>query len=236
MSRDPFLARRYGQTSAMPSLIRLWLLRLLVPLNCQREFIGASGFGNDSLAEVMGLEEWIDASSHDFAPRAIRAELKRLHLDAERRQRKAKPPRELVTNVRQLARLVGLSATECRVLEFPVLIHSESLLDDAADWLGNLSSVKVHRVLATLLGITESDIRASLCAQGILGRSGLVSMNRTGVSTLRGKLELLSERFADLMLSPKADPVALIISDQNRLVRCSNAIAHPLRYLCRAGR
>lgn len=209
MPRHPSTPSYYS-AGDVPALVRLWLLRLLMPLGCHREFIGQHGFQDDNLAEIVGLGAWVDSSSRDYDSKLARVELKRTYRDTVHKLRNAKPPAELAANVRRLARLVGLSATDCRVLEFAVLIHSERLLDEAADWLGSISSVKVYRALSLLLDIPESDIRASLCAQGILTRSGLVSVDRNGISTLRGKLDLLSECFADLMLSQASDPVALL--------------------------
>jgi len=217
MPRHHF-APGYFSDSEVPALVRLWLLRLLMPLNCHRDFIGTHGFQSDSLAEIIGLGAWVDPSLCDFDPKLVRAELKRNYGASAHKLRNAKPPAALASNVRRLAKLVGLCATDCRVLEFAVLIHSERLLDEAADWLGNISSVKVYRALSLLLDIPESDIRASLCAQGILTRSGLVSVDRNGNSTLRGKLDLLSERFADLMLSQASDPVTLL---KNTVAPCS---------------
>ena len=53
-------------------------------------------------------------------------------------------------------------------------------------------------------------IRSSLSAQGILVRSDLVLVDRSGTSTLRGKLDLLSDGFADLMATSEADPISLL--------------------------
>lgn len=89
-------------------------------------------------------------------------------------------------------------------------IQNERLLDDTADWLGQLSSVKVFHALSVILDLPEPEIRASLSAQGILARSGLVSVDRSGTSTLRGKLDLLSDGFADLMATSEADPISLL--------------------------
>ena len=36
-------------------IIRLWLLRVLVPLGGYRQFVQHIGFSNDTLAEVIGL-------------------------------------------------------------------------------------------------------------------------------------------------------------------------------------
>jgi hypothetical protein len=112
--------------------------------------------------------------------------------------------------MRRLQELVALSDTDCRILEFAVLIHSERILDDLADELGPLSTIKMFHVLSVLLGIPESDIRTALSSQGVLARAGLVSVERNGNAKLRGKLDLLSTKFADIIVSSEADPVTLL--------------------------
>ena len=208
------MARRRSRYTAnavdSDPIILLWLLRILVPLGGQHEFVRSHGFNNDTLAEVIGLGHWIDLSSNDFDLKAVHSELRLLHQKAETKWAKAPLPACLRNNVGQLSNLVGLSATDCRILEFAVSIHNERLLDDAADWLGQISSVKVFHALSTILNLSEPEIRASLSAQGILARSGLVSVDRGGTSTLRGKLDLLSDGFADLMASSEADPINLL--------------------------
>jgi hypothetical protein len=47
-------------------------------------------------------------------------------------------------------------------------------------------------------------------ALGVLARSGLVSVDRRNTNTLRCKLDLLSEGFADLMISSEANPISLL--------------------------
>ncbi len=205
---------RRSRHSHMPldilPIIHLWLLRLLVPLGGHRDFINQHGFSNDALAEMLGLGEWVDPASHDFEPKLVQVELRKLHQTGERKLRNSVPPACLSGNVARLSTLVGLSETDCRILEFAVLIQNERLLDDTADWLGQLSSVKVFHALSVLLEIPEHEIRASLSAQGILAKSGLVSVDRSGTSTLRGKLDLLSDNFADNIFSSDADPVSLL--------------------------
>ena len=56
-------------------IIRLWLLRILVPLGGQREFVHNHGFSDDTVAEAIGLGHWIDPSPNDFDPKAVRTEL-----------------------------------------------------------------------------------------------------------------------------------------------------------------
>lgn len=193
-----------------PAIARLWMLRLLVPLGGHRSFIHNNGFDNDVVAEVLGLGSWVDSERRDFDPVKVRSELRGLHLDAERRLINAAMPPCLRANVARLSTLVGLSANDCRILEFVVLIHSERLLDDTADWIGALSSVKVFHVLSVLLDMPVHDVRAALGGQGVLARSGVVAMERSGTSYLRGRLNLLSDNFADHIISSEADPVSLL--------------------------
>lgn len=222
---------RYVVNAVDPDpIICLWLLRILVPLCGHREFILSHGFNNDTLAEVLGLGHWVapgkfdipaflrrsskasqnDLEEADFDPKVVLSELRVLHQKAEKQWKNEPLPDCLRSNVRQLSELVGLSPADCRILEFAVLIHNERLLDDVADWLGQLSSVKVFHSLAAILGIPEPEVRASLSAQSILARSGLVSVDRSGTNTLRGKLDLLSGGFADLMATSEADPISLL--------------------------
>ena len=202
---------RYKHTPVdIEPIVRLWILRLLIPLGGHREFISQHGFGNDTLAEVLGLSDWIDPSPRDFDPKKVRSELRKLYQASEQKIGDATPPAGLDANIARLSALVGLSETDCRILEFAVLIHSEQLLDDTADWLGQLSSMKVIHVLSVLLDLPERDVRLSLSAQGALAKSGLVSMNRSCISVLRRKLDLLSENFADHILSSDNDPIDLL--------------------------
>jgi len=208
------MARRHSRYAATavntdPTIL-LWLLRILVPLEGYREFVRPHGFSNDALAEVIGLGRWIEPSTIDYDPKAIQSELRSLHQKAEKQSPKAQLPACLRHNVGKLSDLVGLSSTDCRVLEFAVSIHNDRLLDDTADWLGQLSSGKVIHALSVLLNLPEHDIRESLNPQGILARSGLVSVDRRGSCTLRGKLDLLSDGFADLMISSEAEPISLL--------------------------
>ena len=151
-----------NQAAELPDVIRLWLLRLLVPLNGQKDFIQERGFCNDLLAEAIGLSAWNDPAASGFDVKQIRADLRKRHEDAERHWYNAPVPADLAQNTQHLADLVGLSPIDCRIIEFAVLIHSERLLDDTADWLGSLSSAKVYHALSVLLDLQETHIRAAL--------------------------------------------------------------------------
>ncbi|MBI5901069.1 MAG: AAA family ATPase [Rhodocyclales bacterium] len=196
--------------SDMPATVRLWLYRLLVPLGGHREFMNQHGFGNEALAEALGLGDWAGTVARDFDLKMARADLRKRYQTAEHESAKATVPVCLSHNVSRLAQLIGLSATDCRILEFAVLIQIERLLDDTADYLGKLSSVKVFHALSVLLDIPEHEVRTSLSVQGTLARSGLVSIGRSGTAIVREKLELLSDNFADHIYSSDADPICLL--------------------------
>ena len=55
---------RRSKTDSQPDeilpLVRLWLLRVLVPLGGQRTFINRLGFESDKLAKDLHLDRWIN--------------------------------------------------------------------------------------------------------------------------------------------------------------------------------
>lgn len=219
-----------------PAVGTLWLLRLLVPLGAQRNFINRRGVETQQLAQAIGLSRWVedepapeswdldDAQGDEidlgeepdertrrgFHVAQIRTELRRLHQKAERKPRTLNLPPSLRTNLDRVATLVGLSAVDVRILEFVVMLHSDSLLANAADWLGQLATAKVIRTLSVLLDLTEVQVREALATQGVLQRCGLLTCQRQGLDTLILKLELLSAEFVDNILSGEMDPVELL--------------------------
>ena len=220
--------RIYSPGNAMDigPVVQLWILRILMTLGGHRDFITSHGFSNDAVAEALGLGFWIDASQHaipeflrkrgapvtdrDFNAKQVLADLRLLHRHAEKQSANVALPPCLKLNIGQLANLVGLTPTDCRLLEFAVLINTERWLDDTADYLGRLSSVKLFHVLSVILKIPETEIRSSLSAEGILSRSGLIAVERSGDTQLRGKLNLLSDAFADLMITSEVAPASLL--------------------------
>ncbi len=194
----------------LEAVIRLWILRTLVMLGGHREFICSHGFSDETLARAVGLESWLNSTQSNYDQKAAQVKLRELHQLAEHESANAMLPSMLSSNVKNLAYLAGLSQTDCRILEFAISIHTERLLDNASDYLGSLSSVRVFRALSVILDLPESEIRDSLSAEGILSRSGLLSVDRTGTNNLRAKLDLLSDSFADLMVTSEADPISLL--------------------------
>lgn len=89
---------------------------------------------------------------------AVRSKLRQLHRVGERKLRNSAAPTCLGANVARLSRLVGLSDTDCRILEFTVLIHTERLLDDAGDFLGQLAVLDVERHGFITLDVVQQEV------------------------------------------------------------------------------
>lgn len=201
-------------------LVRLWLLRILVPLGLHRKFILDKEFFDNDLAEAIGLGGQFELPGWDFSATELRAKLRKLHQEAERDKSAAQLPERLATNIGRLRTLLNLSDIDCRIVEFVVLQRREPLLEVAENLLGELSTRKVLQTLAVALGYSEFDIRASLEGKSALARSGLVSLDDDGAMPLRHKLDIISGGFADAMLSSDVDLVGLIC---DRVIACGSS-------------
>ncbi len=191
-------------------LVRLWLLRLLVPFGLYKKLIGANEFSDEGLAKAIGLDEQFDLPSWDFNAAELREKLRKLHQEAERDKEVALPPAKLAQNIARLRKLVNLSDTDCRIIEFVVMQRNEPFLEKVDEWPGDLSNRKVYRILSVVLGLPESDIRISLSGKGALVRSGLVSVDGGVTLSFRYKLDVISGDFADTMLASSIDPAELV--------------------------
>lgn len=202
-------AENYFSTEFFP-LLKLWTLRALVPLGGYKKFVSRHGFANDQIAEGLGLEKWIEPDDETFDVRKVRAALRRLHQAAEKNTQDVSVPEHLSANIDRLAELVGLNTTDCRILELTVLANSIGLFEETLEYLGYLSAVAVFRVLSIILGIPEQDVRQSLGSNGALARSGLLTLDRSGTASLKNRLDLLSDCFADTVSSEDIDPINLL--------------------------
>lgn len=200
-----------GAAPKLNSLLRLWILRILVRMNGHRTFVRGRDFSDDDIASALGFGRLISLESDEFSRRTIVVNLRAQHERAETGRSKARPPAVLARNVKRLAKLLDLTPEDCRVLEFAVMINNDATLDNACDLLGHsLSTPSMIRVLARILDLPVKRVEAVVSPVGILSRSGLLTVNRNGGGTVRGKLDLLSTSFADRMLSTDADPVELL--------------------------
>lgn len=190
--------------------VRLWILRILFRLGGHCRFMSSNMFMDDEVARAVGVGRWAEGGDLSFDKDKVLAELRRRHAMAEARSDRMRTPVVLSRNIARLSGMLELSSDEARILEFVVLIHTEYVLDTAADWLGSLSTKKASRALGLILGIPTRRVAQALGAHGTLARSGLVCVDRSGAASLRAKLDMLSGSFADRMLVSSADPVDLL--------------------------
>ena len=208
----PVPRRRRRQSHELPPeldpLVRLWSLRCLVPLKGHIRFLQFHGFSDDTLASVLGFAEEI--SDCEVDPKAAIAKLRAWHREAERRAHAMHVPKTLAGNLNRLGRLVNLTETERRLLEFVVLMQTHRCLTAAAEQLGELSTVGMFRMLSAILGLSEADVRTALGGRGTLLRSGLLSLNGDHNHQLPDRLSLISRNFADQMVSIDSEPDTLL--------------------------
>ena len=183
---------------------------MMVPLGGQGELIRQFGCMNETVAQVFRLGKTTASEPGDVAPAAFKARMRESHAAAEGKRRNASLPGCLTANVQSLAKLVNLSDTDCRIMEFAVLSETERYLALAASLLGSLSMRKLVHTLSVVLDLSEPAVRASLSGSGVLTRSGLLSVNRNAFALLNSKLNLLSDDFADHVHSSEENPILLL--------------------------
>ena len=193
-----------------PDLVRLWVLRLLVPLGGQQPFINNEEYRADEWAEYLGAPEWLDETSSTVSDKAVRIRLRQEYRACERTRARARGPEQLTSNIARLSRLIGLSPVDCRILELAVLFHTERILDAASDHLDKLSPDKVPWVLSVLLDLPEQEIRQALSGRGLLAVSGMFAIDPMCYHSFKDKLNLLSGNLAGHLRYADSDPLLML--------------------------
>ncbi len=202
--------RRQYRAEELPDIVRLWLFRFLIDLGAHRNFIARGGLADDALAEAIGLGHWTNDEAERYSQAGALSELRRLAKVTKASRRKPSLPAPLAKNAQRLARLIGLSECEQRLLAFAVLMHNSRLLRDTADLLGELTLGALRSALAVVLDLPELEIREALSHDSVLVRSGLLTVDHNSRRDTSSKLDLLSERFGELMVHSEADPIDLL--------------------------
>ncbi|MYN45912.1 AAA family ATPase [Pseudoduganella sp. FT93W] len=182
---------------------------MLMSLGGHRNFIRSRDFSDDELADILGLGKWLDTDEQEFDA----TEVKKILTDQLRLASKSPAPPLppiLKANIERLAIRVGMNQVECHILAFAAMLHHEDTLDKGADTLSVIATSDIASVLAKILDLPTSDVRTALANQGVLARSGLLSVDRSGAAPLRSKLDLLSNQFADAILGTETDPLNLL--------------------------
>lgn len=206
--------RRFQRQIAKPTellpLVQLWIFRILVELDAQREFLGENSFSSEKLALSLGMDKWIGSEEKPYDLQATKIVLRDLHQKAEKKFANAALPKPAKNNVQRLSNLANLSITDRDILTFAIMIHSERLLDDVADMMGTLNTSKTIYALSIILNLPLQAVRESLGANSALKLSGLVSIDRRCQSYLRSKLDIISDSLAENIDCEDIEPISFI--------------------------
>jgi len=233
---------------SLDPIVKLWILRILVPLGGQHEFISDYYLTNNELAKQLGLGHWVEVDRDDYDVRSIRKELLDAYQKAESGAHQCRIPSTLAKNIKQIKGLIGLTRTDIQLLAFVTTLATDHFLEASIEGLGKLSTRAMYKILAVILSRLEKEIEAALSPDGALVRSGLITLNREA-TTLDAKLEMLSENFADKLVSSNEDiiqairdivsecePPSLGIEDFSHLSRELDVLMPYLNHFLKSGR
>ena len=196
--------------------ISLWALRIIFKLGGTKEFINSNNcFYSDPLAYFLDLKEYVDIERDEFKRSEILATLKKNYQKLEKRKRFS-TSKTLRKNIQQISKIMQLNKVEETILEFEVLINQYDVLADAADLLGNnLNTTQAKKALAIILDIPLQDINKAFAANSKFNKSSIVTIDKSNTYSLKGKINIISDSFADDMLNIDED-VSEMIKDSVR--------------------
>lgn len=198
------------ETMVDGALAQCWALELLVHHGGINQFVGRAGYGDDDFAEFLGLDPLDEDGDRDLGRLAKYAIKARYGQVMGSGMVEDGIPSALGENTSRLGRLIGANPVELKLLQFAVLMHAHGGLNRAACYIGDLTTHRLIRVLSALLREPATDIKAALAEDAILAESGILKVDRNANFNFPGKLELISNGFADRMLeTAENDPVRL---------------------------
>jgi len=219
------MRRRYRRGSVTLSLqtpetplIRYLVATALLRFNALNRFVDQHGFFRDSLARLLGVAHLEEEIVEDR--REVLEAVRRVCLAAAKEY--VDYPDTLKANMAKLRRIVALNDLEADLLRFAVLLHYSPELDDLFDLFVPVHTAKAQRLLTTLLDAEDKAIGRALSPRGTLARSGLLNVDRSVNGSLRSKLDLLSNGFADMMMSYEGDDLYEIFKEEVRRVEGPN--------------
>ena len=146
---------------------KLWMMRMLVRLRGDREFIQEFGYCSDELAERLGLPESLSLTE-DPAIRLRRRALVRSMNAMEQRADQFKLPCILLHNLNLLEQQFQLSHADLQILALGILIGTDEDLAAAAGTVR--SRTGVIGSIATILQLNRREVRRALAPNGLLRR------------------------------------------------------------------
>lgn len=183
----------------------LWALRIIVRLNGINEFIDKYGeFRRNEIAYFLGLGEYVD-TKEELNKKNILQQLKEKQIQFEKRKRFT-TSKILNRNIKKISALMDLNPYEEQILEFTILLNQYDILDDITDLLGNKLNINhVKKYLSVILNIPYTEIDNAFKSNSKFLKSSLISFYKKGTNSLKSKIDLISDEFAENMLSSNED-------------------------------
>ncbi len=202
------------QTPEFPLLKKL-VAKTLLRFHVVGKFVQKHGFYRDSIAILLGVSHLEDEISQDRM--GVIDEI--YTVCEEIANQPVDYPETLETNLARLRRIVKLDDLETGLLRFAILLHYSPEFDDLFDLFEPMHTARVQKLIASQL---QSDVRAvarALSPKSTLALSGLLTVDRGYSSnSMRNKLDLLSQGFADMMMNYEGDDLYEIFKDAVRRV------------------
>lgn len=195
-------------------LLQTWLWDCLYTLDAQNKFIQIDGFEQTQIAQFIQADTWFD-EENPYNPIVAREKIKQAALawfekyDFEELWQMG-IPNILRENVKKWEQLFHLNQVETKLLTFVVLLHHQTLLTRITYLLEELDDESTIRVLATLLRLPENEVADALRYNATLSNVGILKIDSNSDYPLRSKLDLLSSKFAHLMMQGSSSPVSML--------------------------
>lgn len=192
----------------VPVCVKRWSAHCLLNFG-KNKIVRRHGIEHQEVLQAIGMGEWLDKDVESVDKSEFIQALGHQYslLQAECHSHSN---HYLKSNLKKVARLLGLNTVEVSVLEFAIYLNSESILQSATEVIGELNALRMFGVLSGMLDIQEVSIREALSFEGRLARSGLLEIDFNGRNLLQGKLDLLSAEFSERMLSGETELYDLI--------------------------
>ncbi len=189
------------------SLIKMLILRMLVPLSGMHHFIGDYGLKDNELVEFLDLTD-LESSEEEFNQKEVKVRLRNTYEAYEKEFNGKYIPDEISHFIALINNNIGLSDAEEKILSFMLMCKQDNLLETSIDYLGKHSFLKLKNTLSFLLDIEIEQINHCLSRKGKLISSGLIELDCN--SLLDNCFEFFSNPFVDESLCKESTIYTLL--------------------------
>lgn len=188
------------------AIIQLWSIRALHDLRGYSKInLKYDLDEHERLFSILNLTYLID--KYDDEKHLKKKKFKKILSSTNEECKKIKIPTDtaLLINTDELGRLTGLNETEKAVLIFGILLNVVREVEDISDMLGSISAYAIPNVLSVILGLNRTDVRKALSKEGLLNRTGLLTLEEDHRTELLYHIKVMSDMSGVLLDNDKPD-------------------------------